>query len=294
MTFGDITQALMNIAFALFGFNIDISNLGKTAQELCDWDMISTSELGTLASTINTTVTPIALSILAAFLMIDLIKKAMDIDRVSWQHVAMTLLRFLIYKMLIEYSYEFLSMFMEVGQDLFGLITDAISYDETTATNIGQMLGEMIDNAEGGITIPIINWSIMPLILFVVFLIIYLPLIGTFVMAIAQIFSRVVKIVITFAFSPIPLGIAILDDGGGNTGKRLSMSMIATTLEGLIIIVCTHIYSRGIAILMEQTSGDDATFAIGISCMIGVLLLNGILVTALSTTAQISERWLGA
>lgn len=294
MSFGSIAEALLDIAFTLFGFHIDIGNLGRTAKELCDWNIIKASELGTLARIVNQIVTPVGLSILTAFIMIDLIKKAMDIDRVSLEQVAMSCVRFLLFKMLIDYSYEFLSMIMEIGQDLFTRILDAIAFNEEISFSIGAMIGNLIDHAEGGVTIPIINWSIMPLVLFVVFLLIYLPLIGTFVMAIAQIFSRVIKIVVTFAFSPIPLGIAALDDGSGNTGKRLSMSMISTSLEGLIIILCTHIYSRGIAILMANTNGDSATFGQGIGCMIGILMLNGILTTAISTLSQISERWLGA
>ena len=294
MSFGEIAETLLDIAFTLFGFHIDIGNLGKTAKELCDWNQINASSLGTLAETLNGIIIPFGLSILGVFVMIDLIKKALDIERTSFQQVAMTLVRFIIYKTMITYCYDFLKVIMKIGQDIFTSVIDAIAYSETTTISIGQTMGELIDNAEGGITIPIINWSIMPLILFIVFLIIYLPLIGTFVMAIAQIFSRVVKIVITFAFAPIPLAIAILEDGGGNTGKRLTMSTISTVLEGVIILVCTHIYSLGVTNLMEQTSGDAATFGLGIGCMIGVLVLNGILTIAITAVAQISEKWLGA
>ena len=42
--FGEIAEALMDIAFSIFGFDIDIGNLGLTAKGLCDWTKISSSE----------------------------------------------------------------------------------------------------------------------------------------------------------------------------------------------------------------------------------------------------------
>lgn len=173
MSLGEIAETLLDIAFTLFGFHIDIGNLGKTAKELCDWNQINASSLGTLAETLNGIIIPFGLSILGVFVMIDLIKKALDIERTSFQQVAMTLVRFIIYKTMITYCYDFLKVIMKIGQDIFTSVIDAIAYSETTTISIGQTMGELIDNAEGGITIPIINWSIMPLILFMVFLIIY-------------------------------------------------------------------------------------------------------------------------
>ena len=76
--------------------------------------------------------------------------------------------------------------------------------------------------------------------MFMVFIVIYLPLIGTFVMCIAQIFSRVVKIVLAFAFAPIPLAIGTWEDGSG-TGKRFIMNAVALAFEGLVMILCVHI-----------------------------------------------------
>ena len=49
--FGEIAEALMDIAFSIFGFDIDIGNLGLTAKGLCDWTKISSSEFGTIAET---------------------------------------------------------------------------------------------------------------------------------------------------------------------------------------------------------------------------------------------------
>lgn len=293
MSFGSIAQALLDIAFTLFGFHVDLGNLGLTAKEMCDWETISNSTLGTIAENLNGAFISLGLNLLTIFVMIDLIKKAMEIDRVSWERIAMSMVRFLIFKMLITYSYEFLNMIMKVGQQFMNQLLLTLNYDSSSAYSIGEVIGEMIDQAEGGITIPIINWSIMPLILFVVFLLIYLPMIGTFVMVIAQIFSRVIKIVITFSFAPIPLAIGTWEDGTG-AGKRFIMNSVALAFEGLIMILCVHIYSLGVQDLNMGTIGPDASFGQGVGCMIGILLLNGVLATALNSSTQLTEKWVGA
>ena len=40
---GEIAQSLLDIAFSLFGFNIDLGNMGLTAKEFCDWNTITAS-----------------------------------------------------------------------------------------------------------------------------------------------------------------------------------------------------------------------------------------------------------
>ena len=50
---GEIAQSLLDIAFSLFGFNIDLGNMGLTAKEFCDWNTITASEFGTLAEILN-------------------------------------------------------------------------------------------------------------------------------------------------------------------------------------------------------------------------------------------------
>lgn len=293
MSLGSIAETLLDIVFMIFGFTIDIGNLGLTAMQLTNWDMIKLSEFNTIGQAINRITVPIALSLLAIFTMVDLIQKAIHFDSLKIQTIAMAFVKFLICRTIILYSYEFFTWIMDIGQQFMSSVIDALAYNDGLQVSIGATIGNIIDNAKGGITIPIINWSIMPLILFIVFLIIYLPLIGTYVMVIAQIFGHVLKIVITYSFSPIPIALA-MEGTGGNSGMRVTMSMISTALEGLIIIICTHIYSRGTISLMNLVSSDGATFGQGVGCMLGILMLNGILITALSSLPQLVDRWIGA
>ena len=86
---GEIAQSLLDIAFSLFGFNIDLGNMGLTAKEFCDWNTITASEFGTLAEILNSAFVSLGLNLLTVFVMIDLIKKAMEIDRISWERIIM-------------------------------------------------------------------------------------------------------------------------------------------------------------------------------------------------------------
>lgn len=293
MSLGNIAQALLDIAFSLFGFHIDLGNLGLTAKELCDWNQISGSVLGTLAKNLNGAFIALGLNLLTVFVMIDLIKKAMEIDRVSWERIVMSMVRFLIFKMLITYSYEFLNMIMKIGQQFMDQLLSTLHYRTDVEYSIGEIIGQMIDQAEGGFTIPFFDLSIMPLVLFFVFILIYLPMMGTFVMVVAQIFSRVIKIIISFAFAPVPLAVGTWEDGTG-AGKRFIMNAVALAFEGLLMILCVYIYSLGIQDLNMGTIGPGASFGQGVGCMIGILLLNGVLSTALQASSQLTEKWVGA
>ena len=74
---GEIAQSLLDIAFSLFGFNIDLGNMGLTAKEFCDWNTITASEFGTLAEILNSAFVSLGLNLLTKFVMIDKKKKAM-------------------------------------------------------------------------------------------------------------------------------------------------------------------------------------------------------------------------
>lgn len=287
--FGEIAEALMDIAFSIFGFDIDIGNLGLTAKGLCDWTKISSSEFGTIAETLNGAFVSVGLQLLTVFVMIDLIKKAMEIDRISWERIVMSVARFLIFKMLITYSYEFLNMIMKIGQQFMNILLRTVNYQTSAGTSIGATIGDMINNAEG--LELIINFT--PAIMFMVFIVIYLPLIGTFVMCIAQIFSRVVKIVLAFAFAPIPIAIGTWEDGSG-TGKRFIMNAVALAFEGLVMILCVHIYALGLSDMQSGLMVQGNNWGECLGCMIGILLMNGILTTALTTSSQLAEKWSGA
>ena len=144
-------------AMQMGGFDIDIGNLGLTAKGLCDWTKISSSEFGTIAETLNGAFVSVGLQLLTVFVMIDLIKKAMEIDRISWERIVMSVARFLIFKMLITYSYEFLNMIMKIGQQFMNILLRTVNYQTSAGTSIGATIGDMINNEIGRALYPCHN-----------------------------------------------------------------------------------------------------------------------------------------
>lgn len=286
---GNIVKMLLDIGFSLFGFHIDLSNLASTTKSLCNWNDIQTSTLGTIAKDLNEVFVPIGLSLLTVFVMIDLIKKAMEIDRISWERIVMSMVRFLIFKVLIEHSYEFLNMIMSVAGDFINKTITALHYSTASSADIGTTIGDLVSKAEGA---GFLRWDFAPLLMFLVFLVMYFPIIGTYVMVVAQIFKRVINIILAFAFSPIPLAIGTWEDGSA-TGKKFIMSVVALAFEGILMIVCVHIYALGLKSILSGVVGS-ASFGVSFGAMVGILLMNGILTTALNGITQLTEKWTGA
>lgn len=286
---GNIVKMLLDIGFSLFGFHIDLSNLASTTKSLCNWNDIQTSTLGTIAKDLNEVFVPIGLSLLTVFVMIDLIKKAMEIDRISWERIVMSMVRFLIFKVLIEHSYEFLNMIMSVAGDFINKTITALHYSTASSADIGTTIGDLVSKAEGA---GFLHWDFAPLLMFLVFLVMYFPIIGTYVMVVAQIFKRVINIILAFAFSPIPLAIGTWEDGSA-TGKKFIMSVVALAFEGILMIVCVHIYALGLKSILSGVVGS-ASFGVSFGAMVGILLMNGILTTALNGITQLTEKWTGA
>ena len=50
---------------------------------------------------------------------------------------------------------------MKIGNEFTNTVINTINFQTGTEFSIGEMIKELIDTAEGGITIPIINWSII-------------------------------------------------------------------------------------------------------------------------------------
>ncbi len=288
---GGIVKMLLDVGFNLFGFHIDLSNLAATTKSLCNWTEIQQSTLGEIAKDLNDVFVPIGLSLLTVFVMIDLIKKAMEIDRISWERIVMSMVRFLIFKVLIEHSYEFLNMIMSVAGGFINKTITALHYSTASSADIGTTIGDLVAKAEG-VKLFIVTGEIAPLLMFIVFLVMYFPIIGTYVMVVAQIFKRVINIILAFAFSPIPLAIGTWEDGSA-TGKKFIMSVVALAFEGILMIVCVHIYALGLKSILSGVVGS-ASFGVSFGAMVGILLMNGILTTALNGITQLTEKWTGA
>lgn len=148
---------------------------------------------GVFGKTVNDCIIPIALSILILFFMINLIRKSMEVEKISWERIAMSFVLFLILKYLIQNGYTFLSSIMNVVNDMFIRITSVLS-NNNSSINIADAL---INAVPSKFVDSIMTYGL--------YLILFIPFSTTIVQILTQIFLRVVKLIFCFAFSLSPL-----------------------------------------------------------------------------------------
>jgi hypothetical protein len=118
---------------------MDSGNLIGSVQKLTNFSSVQGINIWSIGRTVNNVIVPIALSLLILFFMINLIKKAMEVDRISWERVAMSFVSFLLLKYFIQNSYTFLSTIMNIVNDIFVSVTNAVS-NGNSSINIADTL----------------------------------------------------------------------------------------------------------------------------------------------------------
>ena len=122
-----LIRLLYSFKFNIFGIEIDSGNLIGTVQKLTNFSDVKNINIWSIGKTVNDCIVPVALSLLILFFMINLIKKAMEVDRISWERVAMSFISFLLLKYFIMNGYTFLSTIMNIVNDIFITVTNALS-----------------------------------------------------------------------------------------------------------------------------------------------------------------------
>ena len=207
--------------------------------------------------------------------MINLIKKAMEVERISWERVAMAFVSFLLLKYFIQHGYDFLSSIMNITNDIFVSITHAIN-NSNSSINIADTL---INAVPDGFVDSIMTYGL--------YLILFIPFMTTIVQILTQIFLRVVKLILCFAFAPIPIALAADDEG---RGKAIQYFLFAASigLEAVIIYLATNIYSIGLAGLSSTVGSTNA-----ISTIVAMLFLNGMYLAVIQYASQFAEKLTG-
>ncbi len=134
-----IIRLLYSFKFNVFGIELDSGNLIGTVQKLTNFSNVQNINIWSIGKTVNDCIVPVALSLLILFFMINLIKKAMEVDRISWERVAMSFVGFLLLKYFIMNGYTFLSTIMNIVNDIFITITNALS-NSNSSINIADTL----------------------------------------------------------------------------------------------------------------------------------------------------------
>lgn len=270
---GTLISNMFKIVFEILGFKIDFGQFVTTIQNLCNWTVIKGTSIWSLAAKLHQIIVPIGLSLLTLFFLLDIVKKTLEIDRLSWERMVFTFIRFFIFKMLIENSFELLTSIMSITNNLLLKVMSAVN-NGMVLPDLANQMKDLVDNAGG-----ILNTGLMA----VMVLILYIPFMGTLVGVLVQIFVRIGKLIFAFAFSPIPIAIGTWEDGS-NIAKRFIMQTVALGIEASMIVVATGIYSMALSSLTNAGS---------ISTMIGVMFLNGFLMAMISVSSNLAEKWMG-
>ena len=98
----DLIRILYNFKFTVFGVTLDSGNLVGSVQQLTNFSNVQNINIWSIGMTVNNVIIPIALSLLILFFMINLIKKSMEVERISWERVVMAFVSFLLLKYFIN------------------------------------------------------------------------------------------------------------------------------------------------------------------------------------------------
>lgn len=109
----------------------------------------------------------------------------------------------------------------------------------------------------------------------------------TLVQIFTQIFLRVVKLILCFAFAPIPIALAA-DDEGRNKAVQYFLFAASIGIEAVIIYLATNIYAIGLAGLSAYVASTNA-----ISTIVAMLFLNGMYLAIIQYGSQFAEKLTG-
>lgn len=270
-----LIRILYNFKFTVFGVTLDSGNLVGSIQQLTDFSSVQNINIWSIGKTVNDVIVPIALSILILFFMINLIKKSMEVERISWERVVMAFISFLLLKYFIQNGYIFLTTIMNIVNDIFVSVTNVLS-NSNSNINIAETL---INAVPSGFIDKIMTYGL--------YLILFIPFMTTIVQILTQIFLRIVKLILCFAFAPIPIALAVDDE---NRGKAIQFFLFAASvgLEAVIIYLATNIYAIGLSGLSNTVGSTDA-----ISTIVAMLFLNGMYLAVIQYGSQFAEKLVG-
>lgn len=271
----ELIRILYSFKFTVFGVTLDSGNLIGSVQQLTNFSNVQSINIWSIGKTVNDVIVPIALSLLILFFMINLIKKSMEVERISWERVVMAFVSFLLLKYLIQNGYSFLTTIMNIVNDIFVSVTSVLSNGNTNI-DIAETL---IKAVPSGFVDKIMTYGL--------YLILFIPFMTTIVQILTQIFLRVVKLILCFAFAPIPIALAADDEG---RGKAIQFFLFAASvgLEAVIIYIATNIYAIGLSGLSSTIGSTNA-----ISTIVAMLFLNGMYLAVIQYGSQFAEKLTG-
>lgn len=101
-----IIRTLYSFKFNAFGVDIDSGNLIGTVQKLTNFSQVTEINIWSIGKIVNDCIVPVALSLLILFFMINMIKKSMEVDKITWERVVMSVVGFFLIKYFYTIQYQ--------------------------------------------------------------------------------------------------------------------------------------------------------------------------------------------
>lgn len=271
----DIIRWLFGFEFKLLGFTVNIGNLSKSVVDILKVNLqnMSSGDLWNIAERIHSAILPIAYSLLAIFLMMELINVCLEIDRFDWKRVIMTMIKFLIVKSLVRGSMLFVQWIMETTSDLFFKVYNSIS-----STNVGQ--ATLVDSV---VKLCDTGSIITDVLMFLVILIFWIVYIAIVVAVISNVFVRIFKVVMMGSFSGLAIS-SLTNEHTSQAGKSFFKNFIALGLETSLMYLSCIFYNY---ILSHLSSSGD------IGNLVGLIVANSIFLMLIQIVNSMAKELTG-
>lgn len=296
---GDIIASLYNLTFHIFagvegfgaqGLTIHLGNVASTAKSLFSYTTFE--GIYGLTNNITTGVIALATSILTLMVMIDFIDKSLKFNKeTSWEMIVFTMVKFAIYLFLINNIRKLLKDVMAIGIDLLALDK---GFSSGSISGLKTLVKKLIENTS------VFDWSILghnfgedisQFIMFLVFGILAVPMIGSQMAIWTPILQEFVTFAVLTFISPLP--VALLYGGHGPEARAFIMKSISTVLCLILDYIVLVVYCKGlgafeVSVTTEGTEG--VRDAIGL--IVGIFFYNGLFGALLSSTKHLSHEML--
>lgn len=249
--FDDMIIKLFGLSFTVLGQTISCSNLTKSVIHLLSLNNVKNelSSLWSLGSTVHSAILPFGYSLLTLFCMIDLLQKSTDPERVTWERVAMTIVKFIFIKVIMTNSYKFATTILQITQDIYHAVWLKIG-TSGSSPDLGQIMAEI---CSGSLTAQM-GYFALTVIIWVVYL-------GTVVGVVTIVFTRIFKMVIYASTCAIPIAL-FTNSETAQGSKRFFMSFASLGLEAVVIMICTKIYALMLSGLSDSIQGINVVIAV--------------------------------
>jgi len=251
-----------HLTSATIASNLDktFNNLSEMIQgvvELVTQPASSLTGIWSVVSNVHSAILPMGYSLLTLFFLLGFMNKSMSFRVIRMEDIIKLLLRMIIAKVVMEKSFELLSMISGMITELIVSVNfsaDPIKIVDTAALadQIKEMgFFERIIFQTQFTPISIVN-SILNVMVFVIC------------------YGRVVELCVFTAVSPIPIATLSSEEYAG-TSKRFFQHYIAICLHGLIIVLVCMLFGGLAQTILVGDAGAD--FGVGKSITLSIVLI---------------------